>query len=96
MFKLIKNIFIYSVATLLISCSSGDTKVKVKIDRWEDGLIIPPNLTEEIGTNVQGPSLIKVPEWAENRLGDYYLYFTDRKGDHIRLAFSDDLKIIDQ
>jgi hypothetical protein len=92
LFKLIKNIFIYSVVTLLISCSSGDTKVKVKIDRWEDGLIIPPNLTEEIGTNVQGPSLIKVPEWAENRLGDYYLYFADHKGDHIRLAFSDDLK----
>ena len=92
MFNLIKNIFFYSVATLLISCSSGETKLKVKVDRWDNGLIIPPNLTEEIGSNVQGPSLIKVPEWVEKKLGNYYLYFADHKGDHIRLAFADDLR----
>jgi hypothetical protein len=39
--------------------------------------------------NINGPSLIRVPEWLPNPLGKYYLYFADHKGDHIRLAYAD-------
>jgi hypothetical protein len=39
--------------------------------------------------NINGPSLIRVPDWIEGRLGNYYLYFAHHKGDHIRLAYSD-------
>ncbi|WP_439577724.1 hypothetical protein [Elioraea sp.] len=42
-----------------------------------------------MGANIQGPSLIRVPDWVRNRLGRYYLYFADHKGRYIRLAFSD-------
>ena len=36
---------------------------------------------EEFGyTNINGPSLIKVPHWMENPLGKYYLYFAHHKG----------------
>lgn len=42
-------------------------------------------------SNINGPSLIRVPEWVAHPLGRYYLYFADHKGDRIHLAFSDDL-----
>jgi hypothetical protein len=42
-----------------------------------------------IGVNIQGPSMIRVPDWIGNRLGEYYLYFADHKGSYIRLAYAD-------
>ena len=77
---------------MLSACYSEENKLKIKINRGDNGLIIPPNLSNEIGSNVQGPSLIKVPEWINNKLGNSYLYFADHKGDHIRLAYSDTLQ----
>jgi hypothetical protein len=41
--------------------------------------------------NVNGPSLIRVPPWVENELGDYYLYFAHHKGEFIRMAYADRL-----
>jgi hypothetical protein len=48
-------------------------------------------LHPSIGVNIQGPSLIRVPDWIESRLGSYYLYFADHKGSYIRLAYADAL-----
>ena len=53
--------------------------------------IIGPALDPSIGVNIQGPSLIKVPDWVTNKLGAYYLYFADHKGSYIRLAYADRL-----
>lgn len=44
------------------------------------------------GANINGPSLIKVPEWLPNKLGHYYLYFAHHEGQYIRLAYADDLQ----
>ena len=44
------------------------------------------------GDNINGPSLIRVPLWVTNRLGNYYLYFAHHSGKYIRLAYADDLK----
>ncbi len=41
------------------------------------------------GRNINGPSMIKVPDWVENKLGNYYLYFAHHKGTFIRLAYAD-------
>lgn len=60
--------------------------------RLVDHPIIAPETDPSIGINIQGPSLIRVPDWAPNPLGKYYLYFADHKGSYIRLAFADDLK----
>jgi hypothetical protein len=49
-------------------------------------------LHPRIGVNIQGPSLIRVPEWVQEPLGTYYLYFADHKGSYIRLAYADDLR----
>ena len=64
---------------------------RVSVERLLDGPIIGPDLDPSIGQNIQGPSLIRVPDWVENRLGNYYLYFADHKGRYIRLAYADDV-----
>ncbi len=63
----------------------------MKVRRLIDGPIIHPGLHPSIGDNIQGPSLIRVPDWVEQPLGRYYLYFADHKGKYIRLAFADAL-----
>jgi hypothetical protein len=63
----------------------------ISVTRLAGGPIIRPDLHPSIGTNIQGPSLIRVPDWVEGRLGVYYLYFADHKGSHIRLAYADHL-----
>lgn len=54
--------------------------------------IIRPGMGARIGTNIQGPSLIRVPGWVAAPLGRYYLYFAAHAGDHIRLAYADRLE----
>ena len=64
---------------------------KVQVTRLLDKPIIAPGIHPSIGVNIQGPTVVKVPEWLTNRLGNYYLYFADHKGDYIRLAYADAL-----
>jgi hypothetical protein len=83
---------------LLRACQtkrSGDVPDRqgpgVRVERLLDWPIISADLHPSIGRNIQGPSLIRAPEWIEARLGDYYLYFADHKGRYIRLAYADNL-----
>ena len=63
----------------------------ITVTRLMDQPIIRPDLHPSIGQNIQGPSLIRVPDWVADPLGKYYLYFADHKGRYIRLAYSDEL-----
>lgn len=45
-----------------------------------------------MGDNINGPSLIRVPDWIPNPLGKYYLYFAHHQGTYIRLAYADNLE----
>jgi hypothetical protein len=65
--------------------------MNVRVTRLAGGPIIHPDLHPSIGLNIQGPSLIRVPDWIDDRLGAYYLYFADHKGSYIRLAYADGL-----
>lgn len=71
--------------------SAQEGPAAVRVERLLDRPIITPDLHPSIGPNIQGPSLIRVPEWVKGRLGTYYLYFADHKGRYIRLAYADDL-----
>jgi len=62
------------------------------VRRLLDRPIITPAMDGRMGANVEGPSLIAAPDWLPNRLGRYYLYFADHKGDYIRLAYADALE----
>lgn len=68
-----------------------DNCKRIKVTRLLEGPIIYPELDASIGTNINGPSLIRVPDWVPRPLGRYYLYFADHKGHYIRLAYSDHL-----
>jgi hypothetical protein len=65
--------------------------MNIRVTRLANGPIIRPELHPSIGVNIQGPSLIRVPDWIGDRLGAYYLYFADHKGSYIRLAYADRL-----
>ena len=54
--------------------------------------IITPKLSASLGDNMNGPSLIRVPQWVEKPLGKYYLYFAHHQGKFIRLAFANRLE----
>jgi hypothetical protein len=62
---------------------------KVTVTRLLDRPIIGPGNHPSIGENIQGPSVVRVPDWVQNPLGRYYLYFADHKGSYIRLAYAD-------
>ena len=64
-------------------------KISVTVSRLQNNPIITPELCESLGDNINGPSLIKVPEWINNKLGNYYLYFAHHRGKYIRLAYAD-------
>ena len=65
--------------------------MNIRVIRLANGPIIGPHLHPSIGLNIQGPSLVREPDWIEHRLGAYYLYFADHKGSYIRLAYADHL-----
>jgi len=69
----------------------ADTDSAVRVKRLLDAPIVDASTHPSIGENIQGPSLIRVPDWVEDRLGRYYLYFADHKGSYIRLAYADAL-----
>ena len=61
------------------------------VERLGNGPIIRPQMDDRMGDNVNGPSLIRAPNWLERPLGRYYLYFAHHDGRYIRLAYADDL-----
>lgn len=63
----------------------------MKAIRFPENPIIRPGMDDRIGENINGPSLIRVPDWVSNALGRYYLYFGHHQGEFIRLAYADDL-----
>jgi hypothetical protein len=63
----------------------------MRVIRFSHNPIITPEMNSRIGSNINGPSLIRAPEWLPSRLGRYYLYFGHHQGEFIRLAYADDL-----
>ena len=63
----------------------------MQVTRFPAKPIITPALDESIGANINGPSLLSVPDWLPNPLGRYYLYFAHHQGASIRLAYADAL-----
>ena len=63
----------------------------MRIERLPNNPIIRPHMDSRMGDNINGPSLVRVPEWLPDPLGRYYLYFGHHRGEYIRLAFSDRL-----
>jgi len=58
----------------------------------QNPIIRPDMLPGDEGANINGPSLIRVPDWIAKPLGKYYLYFAHHRGKYIRVAFADRLE----
>jgi len=80
------------VLLVLVASAGSGAAQTVRIERLLDGPIIRPDMDASMGSNIAGPSLIRVPDWAEGALGRYYLYFADHRGTYIRLAWADALE----
>ena len=63
----------------------------MRAQRLLDAPLIESSTHPSLGPNIQGPSLVRIPDWLEGALGRYYLYFADHKGAYIRLAHADAL-----
>lgn len=55
------------------------------------GNIITADLFNNENDNIGTPSIIEVPPWIENKLGTYYLYFSNHDGTTIKLAYANDI-----
>ena len=91
--KLLRKSIVATVAAsalvVVMPVALADNAATVRVERLLDAPIIDASTHPSIGANIQGPSLIRVPDWVEDRLGRYYLYFADHKGSYIRLAYAD-------
>ena len=85
-------------SALLASCAdhslliANQDKAGYKAIRFAQNPIITPAMLGKEGDNINGPSLIRAPDWLPQKLGKYYLYFAHHEGEHLRLAYADDLK----
>ena len=79
-----------SIALLFQTTLHGESALRA--DRSPHNPLITPASSSTLGDNINGPSVIKVPEWIPDPLGKYYLYFAHHHGEYIRLAYSDHLE----
>ncbi len=63
-----------------------------KVTRLSESPLLCSVSHSKIGTNLNGPSVIKVPDWIPAALGTYYLYFAHHTGTFVRLAYADHLE----
>lgn len=74
---------------LLITLTALAGTAAPKAVRLPGNPLVTPKSDPSIGTNINGPAVIRVPKWVEKPLGAYYLYFADHNGKYIRLAYAD-------
>jgi hypothetical protein len=66
---------------------AGPTKVTAR--RLPQNPLITLKSSPSLGDNVNGPSIVRVPDWIDRPLGRYYMYFAHHMGTYIRLAYAD-------
>jgi hypothetical protein len=62
---------------------------RVAAHRLSQNPLITRQMSASLGDDINGPSVIRVPEWVRNPLGRYYMYFAHHMGTYIRLAYAD-------
>jgi len=85
-----RNAVLFSLVCSLSLSQSPAEELPLEIQRLPGNPIISPESSPTLGVNINGPSVIEVPDWVEDPLGAYYLYFAHHKGKFIRLAYADD------
>jgi hypothetical protein len=60
------------------------TPSPLRVERFSINPLITPASSPALGDNINGPSVIRIPDWLPNPLGKYYLYFAHHAGTCIR------------
>lgn len=83
-------------AACLVLCSGVAIRVAtaqapraIGVERLAQNPLITVRSSASLGGNVNGPTVIRVPDWVERPLGRYYMYFANHMGDFVRLAYAD-------
>ena len=80
----------YPLSAKSAGINSGKDSPEITAIRCKINPIIRPEMLKSTdGEDINGPSMIKVPEWIISPLGKYYLYFAHHQGKYIRLAYAD-------
>jgi hypothetical protein len=69
--------------------SAADRPATVTARRLPQNPLVTLESSPSLGDNVNGPSIIRVPDWVDRPLGRYYMYFAHHMGAFIRLAYAD-------
>jgi hypothetical protein len=82
-----------SLGTIAVLASLTTTAAvhKVTAVRFSQNPLITVDSSRSLGGNVNGPTVIRVPDWIDRPLGRYYMYFANHMGTFIRLAYADAL-----
>jgi hypothetical protein len=61
------------------------------VARLAENPLITVDSSPSLAGNVNGPTVIRVPDWVDRPLGRYYMYFANHVGEFIRLAYADSI-----
>lgn len=61
----------------------------VRVTRFSTNPLVTVKSSGTLGGNVNGPTVIRVPDWVQRPLGRYYMYFANHRDVFIRLAYAD-------
>jgi len=67
----------------------GYAPQEVTATRLSQNPLITVDTSPSLGGNVNGPTVIRVPDWIDRPLGRYYMYFANHMGEFIRMAYAD-------
>lgn len=81
-----------AAALLAFADQTPPRAAAISATRFASNPLVTVNSSPTLGDNVNGPSVIRVPDWVERPLGRYYMYFAHHKGQTIRLAHADKLE----
>jgi hypothetical protein len=74
-----------ALATLAVATVAAQA---IRVTRLPANPLITVATSPSLGGNVNGPTVIRVPDWVERPLGRYYMYFANHEGHFIRLAYA--------
>ncbi len=76
---------------LVVAIAFAPVSAQIKVARFEQNPLITTRTSLSLGSNVNGPTVIRVPGWVQRPLGRYYMYFANHVGGFIRLAYAENI-----
>ncbi len=79
------------LAVLAIGIPTAQAPPALRVERFAQNPLVTVKSSASLGGNVNGPTVVRVPDWVERPLGRYYMYFANHMGDFVRFAYADAL-----